>query len=145
MNAVIVDMDGTLCDVSSIRHYVTGNDRNFDKFHKASLWCPPTPWVAEEVSKFSRDPEWVVIIVTARDARYERETRDWLVKHGIQFDHIYMRGWGDIRPDYIVKQEILDNMREDGYEPLIAFDDNPEVVEVWRRNGIAVRVVPGWP
>lgn len=43
--AVLVDVDGTLCDVSGIRHYVQSvpKTRNFDKFHRASALCPAIP------------------------------------------------------------------------------------------------------
>lgn len=43
--AVLVDVDGTLCDVSGIRHYVQSfpKNRNFDKFHRASALCPAIP------------------------------------------------------------------------------------------------------
>ncbi len=52
--AVIVDVDGTLCDVSGIRHYVAADprNRNFDLFHRASALCPAIPgtlaWVERE-------------------------------------------------------------------------------------------------
>ena len=40
--AVIVDIDGTLVDVSSVRHHVAGpGKRNFDAFHRESADCPP--------------------------------------------------------------------------------------------------------
>ena len=47
--AAIFDMDGTLCDVRSIRHYVQykPNHRNFHKFHGESINCPAYPEVKE--------------------------------------------------------------------------------------------------
>ncbi|WP_092501608.1 hypothetical protein [Agrococcus jejuensis] len=40
--AVLFDVDGTLCDVRSIRHHVDGTGRrNFDAFHAESIDCPP--------------------------------------------------------------------------------------------------------
>ncbi len=41
LTAIIFDMDGTLCDVSAIRHLVKGDERDFDKFHTESVNCPP--------------------------------------------------------------------------------------------------------
>ena len=48
-DAVILDMDGTLADVTAIRHHVIlghpGNRgyKDFDKFHKASVLVPADP------------------------------------------------------------------------------------------------------
>lgn len=47
-----------------------------------------------------------------------------------------MRRAGDHRPDDIVKREILDQMRADGWRPVMAFDDRARVVKMWREAGI---------
>ena len=136
MDAVIFDMDGTLCDVEPIRHYVTGERRNFDAFHKASLWCGPNVSVRFFARTLARGNETAVIIVTARDARYERETRDWLAKYGITYDALYMRPWGDGRRDSVVKAGILDQIRRDGFNPVLAVDDRDDIIAVWEEGGI---------
>jgi len=39
--AALVDIDGTLVDVSSVRHHVAGpGKRNFDAFHRESAGLP---------------------------------------------------------------------------------------------------------
>lgn len=40
-SAVLVDVDGTLVDVTGIRHLVEGENRDFNAFHKASIDCQP--------------------------------------------------------------------------------------------------------
>ena len=47
-----------------------------------------------------------------------------------------MRSTKDNRPDDIVKKELLDKMREEGYNPILVFDDRDSVVKMWRENGI---------
>jgi hypothetical protein len=47
-----------------------------------------------------------------------------------------MRKNNDHREDSIVKQEMLDKIRLDGYNPTLVFDDRARVVEMWRKNGI---------
>lgn len=136
-------MDGTLADVRSIRHYVEGEGkRDFDSFHKASRFVPPN----KEAVALTRSlaPDVAPLVVTARDARYERETRDWLAKHEVPHERLYMRPWGDQRKDAHVKQDILDQIRSEGYAPRMAVDDNPNVLEVWERNDIPVVRIPGW-
>ena len=72
---------------------------------------------------------------------------EWLLKHGleVEFDsRLFMRKNGDSRADYVVKREILDDIRKAGFEPVLVFDDRQSVVEMWREQGIRVaQVAPG--
>lgn len=139
--AVIFDVDGTLCDVSSIRYMLHGKSRNFHKFHEASADCPTHPHVAALTHALRDDVKRLV--VTARVRRYETLTVWWMLLNDIRFDDIYMREDGDGRKDAIVKQEILDQINR-RYDVRFAVDDNPNVIEVWKRNGIPTAIIPGW-
>lgn len=139
--AVIFDLDGTLCDVSSIRYLLEGDTRNFHAFHVESTGCPTHPHVAALTHALRDDVARVV--VTARKRRYEHQTVWWMLLNNIRFDALYMRDDHDNRKDGIVKQEILDEINKT-YDVRFAIDDNPNVIEVWKRNGIPTAVVPGW-
>ncbi|WP_394941178.1 hypothetical protein [Psychromicrobium sp. YIM B11713] len=142
---VIVDVDGTLCDVSGIRHYLLNDPkrRNFEKFHKASALCPPIPdtlnWVHEHLAAGK-----VVFVVTARKRRWEYLTRQWLRKWEISYDFLLMRADADDRRDDLVKADILAAIRAAGFIVTAAIDDNPGVIALWEAEGIPVTVVPGW-
>lgn len=140
--AVIFDMDGTLCDVSSARHHVVGPLRNFDAFHRASLDCPPHQHVAEAARNVGADG-LDVVIVTARQERWRRPTGFWLAMHDIPSHAPLMRADHDGRPDVEVKRDILARIRE-RHEVVAAWDDNPAVIELWLSEGIPVHVVDGW-
>lgn len=140
--AVIFDMDGTLCDVTSIRHHVTGAKRNFHAFHTESASCPPHPHVVEAARRMHREGK-AVLIVTARKRRYERLTGFWLALHQVPSDGLYMRADEDDRPDYEVKRDILARIRR-RYRPVLAWDDNPAVIQLWQEEGIPYELVPGW-
>ncbi len=43
---------------------------------------------------------------------------------------------GDRRPDYEVKEEMLQKIRDCGLDPKVAFEDRNQVVDMWRRNGL---------
>lgn len=140
-DSIIVDMDGTLADVSSIRHYVTGERKDFRSFHEASRFVPPRrdveAWVrAAHVAGFG------VVIVTARDERFERATRDFLIRNSLHFDALFMRPWGDTRRDTAVKADILARVFESGFRPVFAIDDREDIASVWRSHGIPCHVVP---
>jgi uncharacterized HAD superfamily protein len=140
--AVILDVDGTLCDVEDIRHYVMGESKDFDSFHKASLFCPPVVWVQSLAANITGVTK---IVVTGRSERYRKTTTDWLHKHEIRASHLWMRKDHDQRKDFEVKKEILDNHIAPYYDVIFAVDDNPNVIQLWQSHGIPVIVVPGWP
>lgn len=149
--AIICDMDGTLVDVSSIRHYVMSaqkpdgsyTSKNFDDFHKSSLFCPA---IWDTVDKLERywTQGYDVLIVTARGAQYEKTTRDWLHKYSICYTKLFMRPVDDYRADREVKTDILSEIQEAGWTIHHAIDDNPSIIALWHENGIPTTVVPGW-
>lgn len=143
MDAVIFDVDGTLCDVRTIRHYVTGKKRNFHKFHTESVNCPGNVDVVEAAKRDHKDG-LAVLIVTAREDTFGTHTVFWLDAQGVGYDRMYMRKKGDYRPDFEVKREILDQIRKDGYNPIRAYDDNPAIWEVWEEAGIETIRVEGF-
>lgn len=142
--AVIFDMDGTLVDVSSVRAHVVSATRrkDFDAFHRAAIDCPPHWWVVH-AARWWQLAGFAVLIVTARNAKYRNSTAFWLAMHGVPSEAMWMRADGDHRPDYVVKREILAKIRR-SWNPLHAFDDNPNVVALWREEGMSCTVVPGW-
>lgn len=143
-DAVIFDMDGTLCDVRGIRHHLLGKARNFHKFHRESVNCPPNQWVVNDaVAAYGSG--LAILIVTARVFKYWPETQFFLSMHlPVPYEKLYMRKDGDFRNDGTVKREILAQIKKDGYNVVRAWDDNPTVVEVWQQEGIPVTVVEGY-
>lgn len=139
--ASLYDMDGTLCDVSGIRHLINGPGR-FHAFHMASVDCPPHRWVVEAARR-DHAAGLAVLIVTARQAPYRNVTAWWLALHGVPSDAMWMRAPNDSRPDAVVKAEILAKIRA-SYEPVKAHEDQPKIAAVWERAGIPVTLVPGW-
>jgi hypothetical protein len=53
-----------------------------------------------------------------------------------QGNFLYLRKDGDFRPDDVVKKEIFNKIKEDGFTPQLAFDDRDQVVKMWREMGI---------
>jgi phosphoserine phosphatase len=148
--AVIVDMDGTLVDVSSIRHYVreallpdgTYSRKNFDDFHKASILCPAFHHVIDIVEDFW-GRQYDVLVVTARGAQYWKTTTDWLYKYAVPYTKLFMRPVGDFRADVDVKRDILAEI-ENNWNVVHAIDDNPSVLALWEENLISTTRVAGW-
>lgn len=141
--AVIFDCDGTLVDVTSVRHHVLDpKRRNFTAFHYGSLFCPPISWVVDAVLEHIA-ADCKIIIVTARERKWEGLTTSWLHSNSVLFDELHMRPTGDFRKDVHIKGEILDDLAT-RYDVVHAYDDNPAIIALWKERGIPTTIVPGW-
>lgn len=148
-NAVIFDMDGTLADVSAIRHYIVppnpmpkGWYKDFHSFHRESVDAPVNAAVRDHAIRASVLGN-AILVVTARRAMYRNPTAWFLALHGVPSDALYMRGDNDGRPDYLVKKDILASIRT-RYNVIHAVDDNPAVIALWHDEGIPTTVVEGF-
>ena len=140
--AVIFDVDGTLADVASIRHYVAGEKKNFQKFHKAASLVHPHHEVVELAASLKR-AGYVIIVVTSRKEEWRWTTTTWLRKWEIDFDHLHMRGQQDGRRDVDVKRDILVGILRT-HRVILAVDDNPAIIALWNEEHIPVVTWPGW-
>jgi hypothetical protein len=137
--AVIVDMDGTLCDVSAVMHLQAEPD-GFTAFHEACAQCPPYQAVIDWCLAYhSQGHE--ILIVTGRDAWARKLTERWLSKHlPVPAAGLHMRGDGDFRSNVAVKREIHSSLAL-SYDIVAAIDDDPEIVGLWQEVGMAVAIV----
>ena len=134
--AVIVDLDGTLVDVSAIRHFVDGSNRDFDMFHRASVGCPPIKETLNFLAMY-RSQGLKILIVSARSDKYLALTNMWLAINDIQCDELIMRSSADPRPDIEVKTSMFHRLATK-YRVLAAIDDRPELLSNWSELGIPV-------
>lgn len=137
--AVIFDMDGTLADVSSISHHVSGQQRDFHAFHTESAGVPANREVADFAHTVARMGH-AVVVVTARGQKYRPETAWWLAGERVASDALYMRADGDGRKDVDVKRDILTRLAR-SYRVVLAVDDNPSVINLWSEHAIPTVVV----
>ncbi len=133
--AVIYDLDGTLCDTSSIEHLIEGEERDFAAFHAASADCPPRDEVLA-AARADHDAGRAVLVVTSREFIWRDLTLDWLARHDVPYDGLYLRVVGDYRKDLVIKGEIWDHLVEDGFGVVGAWDDKQGVLDVWGDRGV---------
>ena len=150
--AVIFDLDGTLFDPSHRLHHLDG-EKDWKAFHDAMDKDPTIDAIAElarilyKATQFDAGID-AVLLVTARhdDPKYRRMTEEALHKHDIKHHKLYMRANDDTRPDHVVKAQILEHILDDGYEPMLAVDDRPSIIAMWREHGItALQCAPDEP
>lgn len=133
--AIICDVDGTLCDVRGIRHFVErppGAERfraDFARFHSASEDCPPFPRVLTLLNSVD-SAGYAIVIVTAREARWADLTERWLDRHSVPRTEVLTRRDLDYRADAVVKGEICIEIQS-RYSAQLAIDDREDILRVW--------------
>ncbi len=132
----IFDLDGTLSDCEHRRRYVDGTvtPKDWDAFYAGAGEDPPIQHVVDLCNTLS--DVGGIVYVTGRPERCREATLGWLRRHQLPDERLYMRADDDFRADDIVKGELLARIREDGCEPVMAFDDRDRVVKMWRANGV---------
>lgn len=148
MKTLVVDRDGTLASVAWVAP-ATRDSAEWRRYNAAMIFDAPVPSVVAVVSHWrARNPHGQVVMVSGRAAgdflgdvsRYHQMVA-WVRKHNIPVDRILMRRGGDMRPDSVVKQEILDRFLTDGVDIDYVIDDRPQVIDMWRANGLRVAAV----
>jgi phosphoglycolate phosphatase-like HAD superfamily hydrolase len=139
-NAIIFDLDGTLCDVTHRRHFVATKPRNWKAWNEGMPNDTPNTAVAfvfQALDYFIghnlNDTD--IIFVSGRSDDYREKTEEWLSRHGFEYNALYMRKYKDNRDDSIVKGEIADEI-EKTHNILMVFDDRKRVLDAWQARGI---------
>jgi len=132
---VILDIDGTIADLTHRRHYVTNGNRNWDAFFEEAGADAPIEEVIE-VARSLHNTGHTIVVVSGRTADIRADTVQWLAENSVPYEELHMRPSGDYRPDHVVKKDILDTLREAGYSPWLAIDDRPSILELWQSEGI---------
>lgn len=138
---VIFDIDGTLADIEHRRGYVRSKPKNWPAFEAGIPNDGRMERTIDTLNDMVKSGDWYIILASGRGEESRLETVKWLKKNLIHYDELLMRPEKDYRRDDIIKQEILDDIRSRGMEPVIVFDDRQQVVDMWRRNGLIVHQV----
>lgn len=139
----IFDVDGTLMDIDHRRKYVSGDQKDWKSFFDYMEFDTIRDDVFHLAHALEADG-YIIIVCSGRNEKHRDITEKQLAFGKLKYEALMMRGDADYRPDYEVKQEMLDRMRDEGLDPKIAVDDRPSVVKMWRDNGITCFDVGGW-
>lgn len=139
----ICDIDGTVADTSHRLHWINSKPKNWKAFFNAAILDDPIKRVINMV-KDLQSKGCLMVMCSGRPEDYRKDTEDWLYKHGVTPTKLYMRKSGDYRPDDIVKAELLEDIKRDGIDPKLVFDDRDRVVQMWRDKGlVCIQVAEG--
>ena len=146
MKCYLFDIDGTLADCSHRIHHIETAPKDWDSFFAACEDDAPIPHILGLAYHLAMETD--IVFVSGRSDQCRAQTLQWLNRHLggliVLSGDLYMRREGDHRPDDIIKIELLEQLRADGWEPIMAFDDRQRVVDAWRAAGIpCAQVAPG--
>jgi predicted kinase len=125
--AIIVDIDGTLT-------LGIHPDRSPYEWDKVGLDLPNEHVIY--IVRMMHMNGHKVLITSGRDGVCRPETIEWLNRHNIPFDELFMREEGDMVGDDVVKAEIFNESIRDNYNIRAVFDDRLRVVRIWHALGL---------
>lgn len=132
--AFITDIDGTVA-------HMNGKRGPFE-WHNVGVDDPDLPTIT--TLQALKTAGATILAVSGRDGSCRKETEEWLKKHKVPFDGLFMRPAGDYRKDSLIKEEIYNNDIKDNFNIVMVFDDRDQVVNTWRKLGLkCAQVEPG--
>jgi predicted kinase len=134
--AWLVDIDGTLALMAT----TPGARSPFD-WHRVGEDAP-NPAVVDLVRALAASA--AIVVMSGRDESCRALTEQWLARHEVPYDALFMRPAGDSRKDAIVKRELFDRQVAERWAVRGVIDDRRQVVEMWRAMGLmCAQVAPG--
>ncbi len=135
--AIIIDLDGTLTDVSHRIHHLRGGPK---KDWKAFFEGIPGDAVNAAVAALyhmALNAGYTVLLVSGRPEDYRVASERWLVENAMNgYFALFMRPQGDSAPDTEVKAKIFDRLIAPYFKVLFTVDDRDAVVQMWRSKGL---------
>lgn len=134
LNAIICDLDGTMCNLDHRLHYVKQEKKDWKNFlsniDKDGLnqWC-------RTITNSLRMNN-IIVFCSGRDDNYREKTTKWLSENKCHYDWLFMRPRDDYRQDFIVKEIILEFELLTRFNILFTIDDRKQVVDMWRKHGL---------
>lgn len=140
---ILVDIDGTIASGEKNRDFLVENaeKKDWKTYYSLLHLDEPIEHVIRWVNALAEDH--TIVIVSGRPDTYQTETIKWLRETAkVKFDYIFMRPGNEKKPDFEVKQDILNKLPKEQIE--FVLDDRPQVInKCWRANNIRVFPVKG--
>lgn len=134
---VICDIDGTVADLNHRLHYIQGEKKDWRTFLSKCNEDTAYQDVYLIAESFCDTTGSDLVFCSGRGNEYRDKTEAWLKENNMPYEHLFMRQERDYRPDYLIKEQILDfEILTRFREVLAVFDDRSVVVKMWRKRGL---------
>jgi len=132
--AVVFDLDGVLSDAAKRQHHIEYPFPDWEAFFHA---CGDDDLI-DEVARLLQvlDGAHRVVLLTARPVWVQPQTLGWLDRHGLRWDLLIMREFGDYMAARTFKQRSVAELREFGFDLQLAFEDDPRNVAMFHTEGV---------
>ena len=154
---IICDIDGTITDPTHRLKYVSGKEKNWEKFFAQCANDSPRENIIENIISYAEDNDCSIIYCSGRPEKLREDTTKWICKHikkefwPMENQSSFMReGWPMrhqnmliMRPnknylkDYYLKEYFLTKLF-DGLNIVKVWDDRPSVIRMWKENNLEV-------
>ena len=136
---IVFDIDGTLANIEHRRSFVATKPKNWKAFTAGIVNDTPHEDIVDLVNVFRECRDYHrIILCSGRGEEQRKVTERQMDSFGVRYAQLYMRPANDHRPDYIVKVELLQQIRKEHGEPKFWFDDRQQVVDAIRAEGVRV-------
>lgn len=135
--AIICDLDGTMCNVEHRRHWVSGEKKNWAMWNAGIKNDTLNKWCMTITNQLYH-AGYKVVLCSGRVQEYKLVTIEWLLNNKVLHDNLFMRQFNDSRPDNVIKEIILDFEILTRYKPIFMIDDRRRVVDMYRGRGYTV-------
>ncbi len=143
MRCYLFDIDGTLANGRHRLHHIEKTPKDWGAYFAACGDDEPIEHIVD-LANHLHVTGVAIILVSGRSDVCRDETLDWLDKHRVPWTALFMREEGNHTDDDKLKIEMLAQIRDAGFEPIMAFDDRDRVVAAWRAAGVpCAQVAPG--
>lgn len=131
---VVFDIDGVLSDAVGRQHFIEQGRGDWNSFFEA---CGDDP-VIDEIERLLEllAPDLQIVLLTGRPLRVRPQTLAWLERYGLRWDLLIMRDWGDYSYVTEYKKGVVDELLEQGFEILLALEDDPKNHAMYVEEGI---------
>lgn len=138
--AIIVDINGTLSDVSRVVHLIQGPVKDWTGFFEDMNKVSPNPMVRDFIKAFRN--QYTIVLVSGAPDRYEPQTRSWLARHRIPFDFMFFRPDWDKRRGWQYKKTLYEKRLKPMFHVKLVLDDKQDACDMWMKQGLPCWKLP---
>ena len=133
---VVFDVDGVLANADHRQEvlFAGGRRKNWKDFFALA----GDDALIEEVARLTTllDPALRVVLLTARPTSNRSITVTWLAQHDLRWDLLVMRPEGEYASSPDAKRMAVHELRQHGFDPRLALDDERRNVDMFHAEGI---------
>lgn len=128
---VIWDLCQTLADTRHRLPWILNKPANWPEYDKRTMEDTVIP-SAKLVFCALQAQGIDQIVITGRGERVREMCDLWMFREGLSHSGMYMRPEGVEVSSAVLKQHLLGRVRKDGWQPILAFEDEPATVRMYR-------------